>query len=397
MLKAKHYVFILILALVGSYIFLEATTKRPIDWSYSYWKGHKKPFGAEVFHEIFTKHHQNIKEIDVTPYEFLSEGNYEGSYLLFNSGLFVGQYDIEKILDWVEDGNTLFMSAEYLPGALMDTLGLKREQFTFKDQINYKPAFKLDTLVEKTKFDFDRNLNIQYFTNTDTLDLDILGFAEVSKKDTSIIKSLPNFIKADFGTGKIYLHLFPQAFTNYFLVNAGNANYTKSILESLNYYKPIYVDQSLKDQKEIIQKSILQYLVGNRYLKWAYYLILLTGIIYIFFEGKRKQKPIQVLKPFENRTYAFTKTISDMYYRKQDHKSIATKQIEHFFDFVRDQYRISTSVLDDEFAHQLSSKSGQEVKHIKALLKNIYDIENKPNISKETLLRLEKQITTLKN
>jgi hypothetical protein len=395
--KPKYYILILILVLTGSYIFLESTAQQPIDWTYSYWKTHDKPFGAEVFHEVFAKHQKQVEEIDVSPYEFLSEGNYEGSYLMFNSGLFIGQYDTEKILDWVEDGNTLFMSAEYLPGLILDTLGLDRENFTFKNQISYKPSVSLDTVLNQNKYKFDRNLNIQYFKNTDTLDIEVLGYTQFTNKDSTASKTLPNFVKAEFGTGYIYLHLFPQAFTNYFLVDSINADYTKDILKHLDYNKTIYVDQFYKDQKEIAEQHILQYLISNRYLKWAYYLILLTGIIYIFFEGKRKQKPIKVVKPYENKTYAFTKTIADMYFRKQDHKSIATKQIEHFYDYVRDQYRISTAVLDDDFVHQLASKSGQSVKRIKSVLKNIKTIENQKNISKETLLRLEKQISILKN
>jgi hypothetical protein len=85
-----------------------------------------------------------------------------------------------------------------------------------------------------------------------------------------------------------------------------------------------------------------------------------------------------------------------MYYRKKDHKSIATKQIEHFFDYVREHYNISTLILNDEFVKQLSSKSGHETKIITALLRNIDRIEKKKNISKEELINLEKQISKLK-
>jgi hypothetical protein len=198
------------------------------------------------------------------------------------------------------------------------------------------------------------------------------------------------------GEGNIYLHLFPQAFTNFFLVDSTNANYTESILQVLDYNKTLHIDQYHKEQKEAKQEGILKYLIGNKHLRWAYYLILLTGIIYVFFEGKRKQKPIKVLRPFENKTYEFTKTISEMYYRKNDHKSIATKQIEHFFDYVREQYNIPTSLLDDAFIKQLSSKSGQDIHKITTLLKTIDRLERKTSITKEELIKLEKQITTLK-
>ena len=120
------------------------------------------------------------------------------------------------------------------------------------------------------------------------------------------------------------------------MVEDNNADYTDDILKNLDFEQKIYVDQYYKNQKDLKNTSLLQYLIANKHLKWAYYLILLTALIYIFFEGKRKQKPIEILKPYENKTYAFTQTIADMYFRKKDHKSIATKQIEHFYAFLKE-------------------------------------------------------------
>ena len=374
---------------------METTARKPIDWTDSYSKNHSKPFGAKVFDEIFTSYQDNVKEVEETPYEFLSQTESQGNYLFFNEGISPGSFGVDEILNWVDSGNTLFMSAEYFSADIMDTLNLNKEKFLLKNQFGYKPILKIDTL--SNSYEFNRNEVFNYFENTDTLDVDVLGYVQTTKKDSTRTKHYPNFIKANFGNGKIYLHLFPKAFTNYFLVDSTNSNYTENILKNLDYSQTIYVDQNIKNQKEITSKHRLDYLLGNKYLKWAYYLILLTGLIYVFFEGKRKQKPIKVVKPFENKTYAFTKTISDMYYRKQDHKSIATKLIEHFFDYVRDQYLISTSILDDEFVKQLASKSGQSPKNIRKLLKLINNIEDQNSISKETLLRLEKQISLLKS
>ncbi len=395
MLKPKYFFLIFLLLFMGSYIFLESTAQKPIDWSNSYWKFHQKPYGAEVFHEIFTLYQDNVEEISSSSYEFISENEPKGNYLLFNSSLTIGKYDAEEVLNWVDDGNTLFMSAEYLPGFILDTLGVEKNILTLKNQISYKPIIKTDSL--QSGFQFKRNENFHYFEYDDSLDIEILGYAQTQKNDSTFTKHHPNFIKANFGSGKILLHLFPKAFTNYFLIDSTNINYTKNLLKHLDFNNKIYIDQYYKAQKEQKAQHVLQYLVNNKYLRWAYYLILLTGIIYIFFEGKRKQKAIEVVRPFENKTYAFTKTISDMYFRKKDHKSIATKLIEHFFDYVRDQYLMPTSVLDEDFVKQLASKSGQEVRTIKALLKDIDDIENRQTISKESLLKLEKQISTIKS
>jgi len=396
MLKPRTIFIVLLIVMFGGLIFLEASAPKPIDWSPSYWKTYTKPYGASVFHEIFTQN-QKTTSLNTSIYEALTQDDVEGNILFFNTSIAVGKVDAEELLRWVSDGNTAFISAEYISRTIIDTLALHKEQFDFTGQFTYQPEFKFDTLAGSRSFPFGRNLTVQYFKNLDTLDYEVLGYTHLVNNDSTQVEHLPNFIKADFGQGKLYMHLFPQAFTNYFLVNEDNAAYTEKILTHLDYSKSIYVDHYYKDQKEFIQKSILQYLLTNKYLKWAYYVILCMTLIYILFEGKRKQKAISIVKPYTNKTYEFTNTIAEMYYSKKDHMSIATKQIEHFLDYIRDVYRIPTTDLNEDFVTQLASKSGKEIKSITSLLKKITLIENARSISKEQLIELEKLITHIKS
>lgn len=396
MLKPRNIFILILIVVFGGFIFLEASVPKPLDWSPSYWRTYTKPYGAKVFDEVFTQN-QETKILDKSIYEVLNEDDIEGNILFFNTSLAVGKVDAEELMSWVSEGNTAFISAEYISSVIIDTLSLSKEQFNFIDQFTYIPNFKFDTLNNSKSYSFGRNLNVQYFKNLDTLDYETLGYAYLINKDTTKVRHLPNFIKADFGEGKLFLHLFPHAFTNYFLLKDDNANYTEQLVANLDYSKTIYVDQYYKDQKQQIQKSVLQYLLTNKHLKWAYYVILLMTVIYIFFEGKRKQKAIKIVKPYANKTYEFTNTIAEMYYNKNDHLSIATKKIEHFLDHVRDFYRIPTRELNEEFVKQLSSKSGKETKIVRNLLKQIEVIENAKSITKEQLIQLEKLITYIKS
>ena len=396
MLKSRNIFIILLIVVFGGLIFLEANAPKPLDWSPSYWRSYTKPYGAKVFDEIFTQN-QQANTLDKSIYEVLTEDDIKGNILFFNTSLAVGKVDADKLLNWVSTGNTAFISAEYISRTIIDTLGLDKEQFNFIGQFTYEPSFKFDTLASSKRYPFERNLNVQYFKNLDTLDYGILGYTHLINRDSTKVEHLPNFIKADFGQGQLFMHLFPQAFTNYFLVNGDNSEYTKAILQHLDYSKDLYVDQYYKDQKQYIQKSILEYLLTNKYLKWAHYVILCMTIIYIFFEGKRKQQAIKIVKPYANKTFEFTNTIAEMYYSKKDHLSIATKQIEHFLHYVRDVYRIPTNELNDEFVKQLASKSGKETKVIHVLLKKITAIENARSITKEQLIELEKIITHIKS
>jgi hypothetical protein len=220
MLKPKNYILILVLVLFGSLVFLESTAKKPLDWSDSYWKNHSKPFGAEIFHKIFTEQLEQSEETNQSVYETLTESYKAGNYLFFNGNLGFGEYDTKELLCWIENGNTVLMSAEYFPKTILDTLNLNKKKFVFDNQFSYQPSVVLDTTNQDEIYDFKRNLNVEYFTNTDTLDHQVLGYSKVVNNDSTMTKYLPNFIKAKFGQGELYLHLFPKAFTNYFLVRA---------------------------------------------------------------------------------------------------------------------------------------------------------------------------------
>ncbi len=396
MLKPRNIFIVLLIVVFGGFIFLEAAAPKPLDWTPSYWKTYTKPYGAKVFDEIFTQN-QEAMSLDKSIYEVLTGDSIKGNMIYFNTSLDVGKVDAEELLRWVAGGNNAFISAEYISKAIMDTLGLSKVQFNFTDQLRYTPNFKFDTLSNSKSYPFEKHINVQYFNNLDTLNHQVLGYTHLINKDSTTIKHLPNFIKAEFGEGKLFMHLFPLAFTNYFLVNGDNSDYTEKILTNLDYSKNIYVDQYYKDQKQLFQTSILEYLLTNKYLKWAYYVILAMTVIYIFFEGKRKQKPIKIVKPYVNKTYEFTSTIAEMYFTKKDHLSIATKQIEHFLDHVRDVYKLPTGDLNDEFVKQLASKSGKEPKVIKTLLEQINAIENASRITKDQLIQLEKIITHIKS
>ena len=97
MRKPKTILLVLIIVLFGAFVFLESTAKKPIDWSKSYWKTHDKPFGAEVFHQIFTEYSKNeCQELDKPPYKILTEDYIEGNYLFFNSSLSFGSYEMKN-------------------------------------------------------------------------------------------------------------------------------------------------------------------------------------------------------------------------------------------------------------------------------------------------------------
>ena len=76
-------------------------------------------------------------------------------------------------------------------------------------------------------------------------------------------------------------------------------------------------------------------------------------LIFILFNAKRKQRVVKVIKPLENSTIAFTKTIGNLYYETKDHNNLIDKKITYFLEFIRRKYYLDTQLLDEKFMKNL--------------------------------------------
>ena len=85
-----------------------------------------------------------------------------------------------------------------------------------------------------------------------------------------------------------------------------------------------------------------------------------------------------------------------MYYEKQDHKSIALHQINHFMEYIREQYVLQTSDRGLDFIEKLASKSNNTHEDTKRLMDYITAIGQKYPITEEELLKLNKLIEAFK-
>lgn len=402
----KNYKIILVvlLVLIGFSIFMEATKPTPLNWQPNYTKKAATPLGAKAIHFHFEnemKNNLDVTEINTSTYEAFQQQkiNDTASLLYFNDIVNIDNEGIDKLLDWVSDGNSVFISSADFPKILKDTLEVKLKKFSFNFQFNYhnnlsfaNPDLGDETYPSATDYD------AIYFSAIDTASQKVLGFiTPVGEfdEDEKEINKLVNFIEAPFNKGKIYLHTFPEAFGNHFFVYENNYQYTTNLLQYLNWKEPIYIDQYYKTGKETID-SLLYYVVQNRALKWAYYTCIIASIIFVFIQGKRKQKPIPIVEPLRNKTYEYTKTVANMFLEQKAHKDIAQKQIMQLLNFIRKQYLISTREINQRFYAELAMKSNLEITEIKQLFQLIKDIESKEKIEKEELLKLDEMIQKIK-
>ena len=119
---------------------------------------------------------------------------------------------------------------------------------------------------------------------------------------------------------------------------------------------------------------------------------LILAVLFVIFNAKRRQRVVKIIKPLENTTVAFVKTISNLYFETQDHKNIIEKKSTYFLARIRTQYNLDTSKLDDDFIARLSLKSGVKKEKVATLINYIVWLRNKRQYFESNLIQLNKHI-----
>lgn len=399
MSKSGKILFGIFLALLGILVYLEASTPQEVSWFESYNKNDKIPFGTYVLFNLLEDNPEiDLKEVSQPPYEFLTYSEFSGSYFFLNDYVAFDDAEMDKILDWTRQGNTLYITARGIGSNLLDSLNLQTELLRDSKDYDKQPIinFSNPKVKQDSAYHFKRYSNLQYFSEIDTLNTTVLGYAEFLEEDKTIKKYHVNFIKVNFGEGHIVLNLFPKGYTNYFLLEDNNVHYAENALAYLDNTQTIYWDNHYKSGKSF-QTSLLYVLFSNRYFKWAYYMVLITTLLFVFFEGKRKQRSIKVIEPLKNKTYDYTKTISEMYLDSKDHKGIINKQIALFLEYIRTELRLDTHTQDKLFFEQLSSRLNKDMGKAEALFKYLETTASKPSPSKSDVMEVHQRIEKFKS
>ncbi len=399
MTKLQKIVFFGFLLIVGAMIYAEATRPHPINWFPSYSATDKIPLGSYVFHDLLKeKFGDNMMEQNRPPFEILLDTALVGTYFFVNDRLYFDDTEVDRLLDWVGRGNTLFLSANYHSPGLIDSLSLEVTDGLLFTELGTEPFFELvnENLKTNKPYHIKRNFPVRHFREVDTLSHVALGVVEAFQDTTVLKEPKINFLKAPIGDGTIFFHNQPEVFSNYFLLEEEeNLSYTEGVLSYLDQNEPLLWDNHYKSGKPI-QVSPLYILLNNERLKWSYYFLLIGVFIFVLFEGKRKQRSIPIVTPLSNKTFEYTQTIAGMYLEKNEHHSIAQKQITLFMEYIRTKLRIPTEKVDVRFMKAVAARSGNTFEDTKDLFTFIEKIQHQHETSPDELVKLNIELTKYK-
>jgi hypothetical protein len=198
----------------------------------------------------------------------------------------------------------------------------------------------------------------------------------------------PVTVRIKKGKGTIILNCTPIIFTNIYLLANQNHDFISSSLSYLPQGRTYWTEFYHVGRMEAA--TPLRFILNNEPLRWAYYLSIISLLLFMIFEAKRKQRIIPVIRALPNTTMEFISTIGNLYYQRGDHKNIADKKIQFFFDYIHAHYFMATTQRDELFISTLSRKSGVGEETVKPLIDSINRIINSKNIEQKELESLNR-------
>jgi hypothetical protein len=360
----------------------------------SLWRKDKIPYGTfyafENLPSLFPK--ASISQNTLSPqtfyYDTVSADDSSApleTYIIIGPRVIPEKAEVESMIRFAASGHQLFISALNFGDSLLEALHVKVSDSLsrgFSDSLRlslYEPGHH-----DPVKYFYPGFCLDAYFVSIDTAHTQVLGRNNLGK---------PDFIRIAYRHGgAIFVHLAPMAFSNFFLLYHQNKSYYDFALSYLpkKTSEVLWDDYFRYHQRDDF--SALQFILSNRSLKWAFWLIISLFLLLYVFESKRKQRALVRIPAPGNPSVDFVKTVGRLYLQQKNNQNLAMKMITAFLEQVRSSYHIPTAMLNDDFSKKLALRTGREPDETRKLVASIHDARMKSVLTDRELMDLHQQI-----
>lgn len=393
-MKQRKVMIIVVIAFISMatgfyYIFLNAPVR--YQWFENYRSSSEEPYGAAFIFQMLKSYRpegdflfnekQPLRKLLADVHDPAST-----DYVLIGHNIFLDEESTLALSRFIEAGGNAFIATLTPPGQILSSTyyhecGLPIEfveRRTEKVSMNFfhgdletsrggPYAFRIGT--EHFPYSWDFISETVFCDSTRTLTA--LGYQDGDHV---------NFIRIKAGKGNLYVHSNPLAFSNYFMIKEENMRYASGVFSHLNGEHLIWDEFSkipLPGAHNNAYNSPLYYILQQPSLKYAWWLLLATVMLYVVFGGKRKQRIIPVLEPKRNTSLEFVNLISQLHYKNGSHLDMAQKKMKYFLYFVRSKYGIHVEKFQEEHIRRLSEKSKVQFKDVDVIFSRYYLIEER--------------------
>ncbi|MEQ9423865.1 MAG: DUF4350 domain-containing protein [Cyclobacteriaceae bacterium] len=392
MKKNLKYISIFLISF-GIFVAFQYLKPTPLDWRVSLDSRDKIPYGTFVLDQtIESFFNGSITKTRETLYETLTNSDSTSltNYLIIAQGFHPDKPEVGEMLQKVKSGSNFLITANRLGDELLDTLGIRInypedyiESF-WLDLSDKRDSTKIIMKSSDQSFYYAAPFVGFEFKPNDSIDFNVIAENEFGN---------PVAIRLPYGDGSLVFCGIPMAFSNYYLMKPENISFAEAMLSTLPATDLMWSEYYQLGRAE--SQSPMRVVLSNISLRWAWFITIGSLLLFMFFEAKRRQRIIPIIRPPRNSSVEFAETVGQLYYQKSDHKNLANKMLLHLKERIREQHFV-TLELNEDTRKTLVTKCGFELNAVDKLIELSGKIQSANQIDHDTLNELNNTIDNLK-
>ncbi|MEM7551385.1 MAG: hypothetical protein AAF363_17015 [Bacteroidota bacterium] len=380
MAKEKIFQVVFLLVFAG-YVLLKLFAPKPNDWTVTFYKKDKNPYGgfilSERLYDLFNNNHVIFSDETLPELEELYKED-DHSILVLSSNFSVSETDSLAIRSILDQGSSIFIGAEYIRGNFLDTLGIFTERFlSLEDFLNTEDSVLIRG-IDSSEFYYPAKSANYYFSEYSKSMYEPLAFNE---EGYPVLLSCRN----EESGASLFLCSIPLIFTNYGLLEDENHRLASSFLSNLPYSGITWTQYYQLGRNE--SSTPFRYLLSQPPLKYALFLVVSSLFMIVIFESKRKQRPIPVYEQLRNTSLEFIKVIGNLYFEKRENRDLALKRISLFKELLKNKYFVSNTP-DQDSVLKIAYKSDLDRDFVISVFSRINQIESGKSVDDNALKAL---------
>lgn len=293
--------------------------------------------------------------------------------------------ELDEIISFVKRGNYVFIIANDYSYEACRRLHIGAVGQMVSNQTDSLRVNLVPPAFPNSKYSYSGTNYNGHFYNLDNEKQYVLGTNSLDQ---------PNFFKMQTGTGALFLHISPMVFTNYFILHGNNIDYYQKAMSVIpqGIHRILWNEYYLQNRTKEKEPNWLGVLMKYPSFRCGLLTALATLILFALSEMRRRQRIIPVFEKPKNESLDFVETVGRLYYDQKDHHNLAYKMSLYFLEHVRQQYKLSTDVLDEEFTTNLHAKSGYPAKELNQLVGMVLFLRKEQSINEQQLSRFYQQL-----
>ncbi|MCC3157376.1 hypothetical protein LJ737_09000 [Hymenobacter sp. 15J16-1T3B] len=386
-----------VLTLVWALVLLAAP--KQLDWTPTYRNDHKNPLDTYALYRLLpTLTGAPVQATRLSPYEVLQDSAAApATYFFLQSSFRPGPADGRALHRYLQRGGTVWLAADDIGLDSLWRLPLLDDDFALNGLRDTVRCYLTARALRGRVAGVPQRVAGSSFQRDSLGRLVFGGRDSVQRRAAAAVlaadqRQRPVLVRLPVGRGWLYVCTTPALLSNYGLLHGRNVRFAEGALSYLPRGRVLW-DEFYK-QGRGGDDSLLRVVLRSPALAWAWYGLLIGGILFALLGARRRQRPVPTLRPLPNTSLQFARTVAGLYRQGRNHQPLAALRIRLFFDYLRTRFQEPVPAgIDMDYPRRLSLRTGVPEAEVTALLARLHGYLDAEQVSETELHRLHQLLT----